>query len=548
MDASIDGLRGVQIAASDAGVDAGQLGSSLQMLNSRLAEAARGTGTAVNALERLGLSAQDLMRMDVDQRMATIADAMKAQGMSAGQATDALRELGVRSRKMSLLMIQGGDAIRNARQEVDQLGLSISAVDAAKIEIANDAMSRIGMLMSGIQQQFVIGMSTSLTALSQMFASSFENTDNLADIVEQVIDKIVLGTISASVRLGRFMDPIKTAVSSLWESFTRLPTFAQEMGILGSLVFGMKGIAVVALATKALDDTKVTAEWWRAYKDKEIGFFEWLTTGNDEARQKLKDMERNIEGFGRNAPEGGGPSLFGSLFENDEENEPPESAQEQIDRLIGEYLSLKRAAEDSAQAQAQSLTAIPTALEDAVVTATRVIKEDLSQAQDVMSEFGKQAARNIQSSFADFLFDPFKDGLKGMLRGFADMLRHMVAELIAKQLLLSFFGGFAGKGGFMGGIADGLLGKQKGGPVNSNMPYMVGERGPELMIPKASGTIIPNHKLGGGQSTSVTVNINAEDPGAEGRIRTMIEQDMAPQIVQAAVGKTFGLMQRPSFA
>lgn len=44
-----------------------------------------------------------------------------------------------------------------------------------------------------------------------------------------------------------------------------------------------------------------------------------------------------------------------------------------------------------------------------------------------MSEFAKQAARNMQSEFADFLFDPFKDGLKGMLGDFADTLRRMAA-------------------------------------------------------------------------------------------------------------------------
>jgi hypothetical protein len=33
-------------------------------------------------------------------------------------------------------------------------------------------------------------------------------------------------------------------------------------------------------------------------------------------------------------------------------------------------------------------------------------------------------------------------------------------------------------------------------------PYLVGERGPELMVPGQSGTIVPNHALGGG-----TVNL-----------------------------------------
>lgn len=34
-----------------------------------------------------------------------------------------------------------------------------------------------------------------------------------------------------------------------------------------------------------------------------------------------------------------------------------------------------------------------------------------------------------------------------------------------------------------------------GGPVEAGKPYLVGERGPEIVVPKQSGTVIPNHAL-----------------------------------------------------
>src|SRR5690606_18265702 len=37
-----------------------------------------------------------------------------------------------------------------------------------------------------------------------------------------------------------------------------------------------------------------------------------------------------------------------------------------------------------------------------------------------------------------------------------------------------------------------------GGPVTAGVPYLVGERGPELFTPDVSGRIIPNHELGTG--------------------------------------------------
>jgi hypothetical protein len=52
-----------------------------------------------------------------------------------------------------------------------------------------------------------------------------------------------------------------------------------------------------------------------------------------------------------------------------------------------------------------------------------------------------------------------------------------------------------------------------GGPVApGGGPYLVGERGPELFMPSASGNITPNHAMGGG--ANITVNVNGGDPDA----------------------------------
>ena len=53
-------------------------------------------------------------------------------------------------------------------------------------------------------------------------------------------------------------------------------------------------------------------------------------------------------------------------------------------------------------------------------------------------------------------------------------------------------------------------GKAVGGPVMGGTPYMVGERGPELFVPGASGSIVPNHALGGGGSTTVNLILDGQ--------------------------------------
>ena len=43
----------------------------------------------------------------------------------------------------------------------------------------------------------------------------------------------------------------------------------------------------------------------------------------------------------------------------------------------------------------------------------------------------------------------------------------------------------------------GIEQREKGGPVNSGQPYLVGEKGPELFVPKNAGGIISHYELGG---------------------------------------------------
>lgn len=60
-----------------------------------------------------------------------------------------------------------------------------------------------------------------------------------------------------------------------------------------------------------------------------------------------------------------------------------------------------------------------------------------------------------------------------------------------------------------------LPGRAKGGPVMAGSAYVVGERGPEVFVPGASGAIIPN----GAGGSSITVNVTAPtgtDPYAFG--------------------------------
>ena len=62
------------------------------------------------------------------------------------------------------------------------------------------------------------------------------------------------------------------------------------------------------------------------------------------------------------------------------------------------------------------------------------------------------------------------------------------------------------------GFFRGLFGaRAEGGSVMAGGTYLVGERGPELFTPRSSGSIIPNHELGGGPSISYHIDARGVD-------------------------------------
>jgi tape measure domain-containing protein len=109
-----------------------------------------------------------------------------------------------------------------------------------------------------------------------------------------------------------------------------------------------------------------------------------------------------------------------------------------------------------------------------------------------MTEFGRQAAHNIQDAFANFLFDPFKGGLDGMLKGFVDTLRRMAAEAASQQILKTLFGGLKnlnlfGSGDFFGSMLASV--KHSGG--------MAGAGGAARRVPALAFVGAPRLHSGG---------------------------------------------------
>ncbi|MCX8003668.1 MAG: hypothetical protein N2688_01740 [Burkholderiaceae bacterium] len=150
----------------------------------------------------------------------------------------------------------------------------------------------------------------------------------------------------------------------------------------------------------------------------------------------------------------------------------------------------------------EALGALPQAAEDAA---------------HKMQKLAEQAAERIEDVLGSGLADILRGRFDNILQSFADMLTQMVARAAAADLMNALFG--KGQGGNLAALATAIFGgfRAEGGPVSAGRAYIVGERGPELFVPRSSGTIEPNHKLRrSGDGVAITINVNATGGNADG--------------------------------
>lgn len=100
--------------------------------------------------------------------------------------------------------------------------------------------------------------------------------------------------------------------------------------------------------------------------------------------------------------------------------------------------------------------------------------------------------------------------------GFEDLKKvalSVLADIAASAIrggLSALFGGSGGSGGGISGSLGGLFGapgRATGGPVSPGRAYVVGEHGPELFVPTASGRIDATG-TGGARDVRVAITIN----------------------------------------
>lgn len=204
--ATVGGMQAMERAAGRAGVEHAELNSAVQRFNQSLGMAIERGGNQKKVLDALGLSAERLSQMDVDERFVAVSKRMKEMNLSTQQSSAFLRELGIRQSSMIVLLRDGGTEIEASREKLERYGVTLNDIDASKVEMANDAIGELEIIATGAGNALTIAMAPILKQIAEDLGLAAERAGGVNTAVQEMVDdgvRVVAFLANAVDGLGR---------------------------------------------------------------------------------------------------------------------------------------------------------------------------------------------------------------------------------------------------------------------------------------------------------------------------------------------------------
>lgn len=223
--ATVAAIQALSYQTEQSGGSTEALTKALGMMNVKLDEAAReGAGPAYEALERLGLSAREISKLDADEKIKAISDRMAELGLTTQAQAGILRGLGVKQQELINLFQEGSGAIDEARKKLADWGVLLSDVDAGKVEAAGDAWDKIKTIMAGLGNQLAVQVAPAIVKLADAFDKAVTEAGGWDDIVNVAIEK----SIALFVGLNRELYDVQRTIYFVGSALVDLKNSAAE--------------------------------------------------------------------------------------------------------------------------------------------------------------------------------------------------------------------------------------------------------------------------------------------------------------------------------
>ena len=578
-----DALQELRAVAVSAGVSQGGLDKALEQLSKRLGEAEQGTGTAVKALEAMGLTAQELTGIPLDQALGVIADRF-AKLQDATDRTAVSTQLFGREGVAMVNVLKGGASeLEKARKRFRDLGV---VIDEELIRNAEEMQDRFDAASTVIGAQF----STVLGRLAPLLVRAAENAASLAIAIADIVDAVddfVSGNDSVDIA-------IRETVISMGGEIRASQALEQQLARGGkmSVEIARKKLeearARQEAAKATLDQTRAQRLESDAYKDAQEKIDRLSKSSRDfdfeEAKRRLRAArpggigQEELQALAEQQLETINSQLLRAIAARDEllSEAAPEQLRDHLERATANVVRLQEALEKAKDGVIDLGNPIkPVELPD------RELKKTATQAPEKTAE-NLEAVKNEAveldqtiESLNQNLIEAFENMFSGTMKvedAFKKMAASIISDLLrieSQKLMQAGEGGLAGgllgglgqllggAGGFLsdlfGGDTDalgggflGIAGHAQGGTIQSGQPSIVGEHGRELFVPSSAGRIlsVPQTKdaLGGGGGVTVQQTINVST-GVQQTVRAEI-QSLMPQIASASTQAVLNARRR----
>lgn len=572
---SVESFQALSYAASTAGVEQESLTGALNKFNKTIAQAAAGGKKQAAAFADIGVSVRDSNGelKDADKVLLEVADKFQGYEDGANKAALAQDLFGKSGAKLIPLLNSGKEGITDLMTEAQKLGLVMSAKDAAAADQFNDSLTALDGVGRGMANNLASALLPYLNDLSGLMLDLAGNADTANESTSGLGETMKFVTALA-ISLGTQIQ--MESISLAGFAAAAVQAGSGDFAIAADTLKTMKADMDAAEAKgneridklydgsfrKKGEEAAATAGRYR----KELERQNAETNKGATAAQKATDaIEKQIDALKEQAATVGMTTKQTTLYKlaQDGATASQLAAATAALEVVEAYEKSQKTIKDTAErveafnrVQESTFTDGQKLLQDyqtAVETLRKSLNagdinqgqyddvmggldKGLSKAQDKLTEtkdqldvFADEAARNAQDAFADFLFDPFADGLDGMAANFGKVLQRMVAEAAAAQIMRDALGTVGADGERTGGFLQAGLkaagaffgfagGKAVGGPVEAGKLYEVGENdapemfmanGRQFLIPGNSGSIKPQGTPGG-NSTQV-FNITTPD-------------------------------------
>ena len=547
---AVPDLRKLEHAAELSGVQLDTLARGVRTLNKGAIDfVQRGSGEAKDAFEALGITANDLNGVLGDQFavLELIADRFTNVKNSAERSSIAQELFGGRASDLLIVLEEGGEGLRKMGEEAETLGLVLSTKSARGVEEANDAFTRLFSLFKGITDTVTASLAPAFqhladaarNALIDKIGKDFKDTQNfgkeMAKAIINAFKQITLGFQNFYNDIVQGVNSLRRSLFDLKKTFsfeTEQKDFDEQLGkIKKNFEFfsdaakesgsdAQEAMRKAAEILKPLmDGAQLTSEEIKgmanALKDaaKGAGTVTYPLTNlahlTDELSRRTSNMGEEFVEFGKLNLNLG--STFDDLIAS-------------LNDTSGGVDNVGNSAEKAGLSIAtltDILLSIPPSLEDVNET----FDKTLMSMKDVQLN-GVNALEDALLSLANRTAT-VKDAFKSMARSIInDLMRMAIQQKITGPIAQS-----------LGLTVKGLA---TGGPMTGGRPYVVGERGPEIVVPNTNSRVVPNERIGGGVVVNQTINVST---GVQQTVRAEVMQ-MLPQISNAAKGAVLDARRR----